>query len=175
MGGILLAGQDILSSISSKSASSEFFTPIPKGYRKGKTKYVIVAGSVMSGVGKGIFASSLAKLLQYYGLNIAPIKIDGYFNQDAGTLNPFRHGEVYVLDDGMECDMDLGSYERFLDLTLSIDNYLTAGIIFNRILKKERKGEYLGRDVQFIPHVTGEIKRGVRELGMKKNADIVLI
>ncbi|MBW2977678.1 CTP synthase (glutamine hydrolyzing) [Candidatus Woesearchaeota archaeon] len=170
-----MTGQDILSSVSSKSASSEFFTPIPKGYRKGKTKYVIVAGSVMSGVGKGIFASSLAKLLQYYGLNIAPIKIDGYFNQDAGTLNPFRHGEVYVLDDGMECDMDLGSYERFLDLPLSIDNYLTAGIIFNRILKKERKGEYLGRDVQFIPHVTGEIKRGVRELGMKKNADIVLI
>jgi len=170
-----LAGEDILSSISGKSADSEFHTPIPKGYRKGKTKYVIVAGSVMSGVGKGIFSSSLAKLLQYYGLNIAPIKIDGYFNQDAGTLNPFRHGEVYVLDDGMECDMDLGSYERFLDLTLSKDNYLTAGIIFSRILKKERKGEYLGRDVQFIPHVTGEIKRAVRELGMKRNADIVLV
>ena len=170
-----MAGEDILSSISGKSADSEFHTPIPKGYRKGKTKYVIVAGSVMSGVGKGIFSSSLAKLLQYYGLNIAPIKIDGYFNQDAGTLNPFRHGEVYVLDDGMECDMDLGSYERFLDLTLSKDNYLTAGIIFSRILKKERKGEYLGRDVQFIPHVTGEIKRAVRELGMKRNADIVLV
>jgi len=165
----------MLNSISGKSADSEFFTPIPKGYRKGKTKYVVIAGSVMSGVGKGIFASSLAKLLQYYGLNIAPIKIDGYFNQDAGTLNPFRHGEVYVLDDGMECDMDLGSYERFLDLTLNKDNYLTAGIIFNRILKKEREGKYLGRDVQFIPHVTGEIKRSVRELGMKKNADIVLL
>jgi CTP synthase len=165
----------MLSSISGKSADSEFFTPIPKNYRKGKTKYVVIAGSVMSGVGKGIFASSLAKLLQYYGLNIAPIKIDGYFNQDAGTLNPFRHGEVYVLDDGMECDMDLGSYERFLDLTLSKDNYLTAGIIFNRILNKERQGGYLGRDVQFIPHVTGEIKRAVREIGMKKNADIVLL
>lgn len=168
-------GKDILSSIANKSDESEFFTPIPDGYKVGKTKYIIVAGSVMSGVGKGIFASSLAKLLQYYGLKIAPIKIDGYLNQDAGTLNPFRHGEVYVLDDGMECDMDLGSYERFLDQTLSKDNYLTAGIIFSRILKKEREGGYLGRDVQFIPHVTGEVKRAIRELGMKKNADIVLV
>jgi len=167
--------KDILSSIANKSDESEFFTPIPKGYKVGKIKYIIVAGSVMSGVGKGIFASSLAKLLQYYGLSITPIKIDGYLNQDAGTLNPFRHGEVYVLDDGMECDMDLGSYERFLDQDLSKDNYLTAGIIFSRILQKERQGGYLGRDVQFIPHVTGEVKRAIRELGMKKNADIVLV
>jgi CTP synthase len=167
--------KDILSSIANKSDESEFFTPIPNGYKAGKTKYIIVAGSVMSGVGKGIFASSLAKLLQYYGLKVTPIKIDGYLNQDAGTLNPFRHGEVYVLDDGMECDMDLGSYERFLDQNLSKDNYLTAGIIFSRILDKERKGGYLGRDVQFIPHVTGEVKRAIRELGMKKNADIVLV
>ena len=156
--------QDILDSISKKSADSEFFTPIPKGYRKGKTKYVIIAGSVMSGVGKGIFASSLAKLLQYYGLKVAPIKLDGYLNQDAGTLNPFRHGEVFVLDDGLECDMDLGSYERFLDQSLSRANYLTAGMLFNKILNKERKGDYLGRDVQFIPHVTGEIKRKLRDL-----------
>ncbi|MBW2981487.1 CTP synthase (glutamine hydrolyzing) [Candidatus Woesearchaeota archaeon] len=167
--------KDILSSIANKSDESEFFTPIPNGYKSGKIKYIIVAGSVMSGVGKGIFASSLAKLLQYYGLKITPIKIDGYLNQDAGTLNPFRHGEVYVLDDGMECDMDLGSYERFLDQNLSKDNYLTAGIIFSRILQKEREGGYLGRDVQFIPHVTGEVKRAIRELGMKKNADIVLV
>jgi len=167
--------KDILSSIANKSDESEFFTPIPNGYKTGKIKYIIVAGSVMSGVGKGIFASSLAKLLQYYGLKVTPIKIDGYLNQDAGTLNPFRHGEVYVLDDGMECDMDLGSYERFLDQDLSNDNYLTAGIIFSRILDKERKGGYLGRDVQFIPHVTGEVKRAIRELGMKKNADIVLV
>ena len=159
--------KDILSSIANKSDDSEFFTPIPDGYNTGKTKYIIVAGSVMSGVGKGIFASSLAKLLQYYGLKVTPIKIDGYLNQDAGTLNPFRHGEVYVLDDGMECDMDLGSYERFLDQDLSKDNYLTAGIIFSRILKKEREGGYLGRDVQFIPHVTGEVKRSIRELGIK--------
>jgi CTP synthase len=94
---------------------------------------------------------------------------------DAGTLNPFRHGEVFVLDDGMECDMDLGSYERYLDVELSKANYLTAGIVFSRILKREREGGYLGRDVQFIPHVTGEIKRSFRELAVNSNADIVLI
>jgi len=165
---------DILKSIVSKSGS-EFHSPIPDGYEVGKTKYIIVAGSVMSGVGKGIFASSLAKLLCYYGLKVSPIKIDGYFNQDAGTLNPFRHGEVFVLDDGMECDMDLGSYERFLDMNLSRANYLTAGIIFRRVLERERKGDYLGRDVQFIPHITGEIKRSLRELAMKSNSDIVLL
>jgi len=169
-----MQGKDMLKEIANKS-SAEFYSPIPKGYIKGKTKYLIIAGSVMSGVGKGIFASSLAKLLKYYGLKVSPIKIDGYLNQDAGTLNPFRHGEVFVLDDGMECDMDLGSYERFLDQNLSKANYLTAGIIFNRILKMERKGEYLGRDVQFIPHVTGEIKKSLRELGMKTKADIVLV
>jgi len=167
-------GNKLIKSIAKKS-SDEFYTPIPPKYKSGKIKYIIVAGSVMSGVGKGIFASSLAKLLQYSGLKVAPIKIDGYFNQDAGTLNPFRHGEVFVLDDGMECDMDLGSYERFLDQNLSRNNYLTAGIIFAEVLKKERKGGYLGRDVQFIPHVTGEIKRSLRELGMKSKANIVLV
>ena len=167
-------GKDILKSIVSKSGA-EFYSPVPDGYKAGKIKYLIVAGSVMSGVGKGIFASSLAKLLKYAGLKISPIKIDGYFNQDAGTLNPYRHGEVFVLDDGMECDMDLGSYERFLDQSLSKANYLTAGIIFSRILKREREGKYLGRDVQFIPHITGEIKRILRELGMKQKADIVLV
>jgi CTP synthase len=167
-------GEDILKEITHKSGS-EFYSPIPQGYKIGRTKYIVVAGSVMSGVGKGIFASSLAKLLLDSGLKISPIKIDGYLNQDAGTLNPFRHGEVFVLDDGMECDMDLGSYERYLDMTLSRDNYLTAGILFRRILERERAGKYLGRDVQFIPHVTGEIKRAVRELGMKTKADIVLI
>jgi len=166
--------KDILGSLASKSGT-EFYTPIPDGYKPGKTKYLIVAGSVMSGVGKGIFASSLAKLLSYYGLKVSAIKIDGYLNQDAGTLNPFRHGEVFVLDDGMECDMDLGSYERFLDQSLSRANYLTAGIIFSRILERERKGGYLGRDVQFIPHITGEIKKSLRELGLKSKSDIVLV
>ncbi|MBW2995812.1 CTP synthase [Candidatus Woesearchaeota archaeon] len=169
-----MRGEEILKSVVDKS-SAEFYTPIPEGYQVGKVKYIIVAGSVMSGSGKGIFSSSLAKLLQYAGLKVSPIKIDGYLNQDAGTLNPFRHGEVFVLDDGMECDMDLGSYERFLDMGLSKENYLTAGMVFDSILKKERKGKYLGRDVQFIPHVTGEIKRALRELGMKQKADVVVV
>ena len=158
-----------------KQATEEFYSPFPPNYKIGRTKYIVVAGSVMSGVGKGIFASSLAKLIKYYGFKIEPIKIDGYLNQDAGTLNPFRHGEVFVLDDGTECDMDLGSYERFLNTTLTKDNYLTAGMIFKRILEKERKGHYLGRDVQFIPHVTGEIKFSLRNLAVKSKADIVLL
>ena len=166
---------NILKSISSKSAEHEFYTPVPPEYKVGKTKYIIVAGSVMSGVGKGIFASSLAKLLKYYGLKVSPIKIDGYFNQDAGTLNPFRHGEVFVLDDGMECDMDLGSYERFLNQNLTKENYLTSGMVFSKVLKRERKGGYLGRDVQFIPHVTGEVKFAIRNLAMKSKADVVLV
>ncbi|MEE9525198.1 MAG: CTP synthase (glutamine hydrolyzing) [Candidatus Woesearchaeota archaeon] len=169
-----MRGEEILKKVVDKS-SGEFYTPLPEGYKIGKIKYIIVAGSVMSGSGKGIFSSSLAKLLQYAGLKVSPIKIDGYLNQDAGTLNPFRHGEVFVLDDGMECDMDLGSYERFLDMELSKENYLTAGMIFDRILKRERKGNYLGRDVQFIPHVTGEIKKVLRELGMKQKADVVVV
>lgn len=167
-------GKDILKSLVAKSGA-EFYSPIPEGYKAGKTKYVVVAGSVMSGVGKGIFASSLTKLLKDAGLKVSPIKIDGYFNQDAGTLNPYRHGEVFVLDDGMECDMDLGSYERYMDQILSKANYLTAGIIFSRILERERAGKYLGRDVQFIPHVTGEVKYTLRELGMKTKADVVLV
>jgi len=120
-------GESILKSISKQSNDHEFYTPVPKGYKVGKTKYVIVFGTVMSGLGKGIFSSSLAKILQTRGLTVAPIKFDGYLNVDAGTLNPYRHGEVYVLDDGTETDMDLGNYERFLDLTLSKENYLTGG------------------------------------------------
>src|SRR3989344_4963263 len=165
----------VLEKASKKTEEHEFYNPMPSGYTVGKTKYVVVYGTVMSGLGKGIVASSLAKLLQLKGLKVSIMKFDGYFNQDAGTLNPFRHGEVFVLDDGMECDMDLGSYERFLDMNLSRANYLTAGIIFRRVLERERKGDYLGRDVQFIPHITGEIKRSLRELAMKSNSDIVLL
>jgi len=153
----------------------EFFNPIPKGYKKGKTKYIVVTGSVMSGVGKGTFTSALATLLQFRGLDVSMIKFDGYLNVDAGTLNPYRHGEVFVLDDGTETDLDLGSYERALNRNLNKNNYLTGGKIFDMILKKERKGEYLGRDVQFIPHVTGEIKKFIRELSMKENANVLII
>ncbi|MBT3463919.1 CTP synthase (glutamine hydrolyzing) [archaeon] len=166
--------KELLDTISDKSVSNEFYTPIPKGYEKGKSKYVIILGTVMSGLGKGIFSSSLGLLLKQKGLKVAPIKFDGYLNQDAGTLNPFRHGEVFVLDDGTEGDMDLGTYERFLGMNISKNNYMTGGKIFQMVLNKERKGKYLGRDVQFIPHVTGEIKYFLRSLAMKSDSDVVL-
>ena len=129
----------------------------------------------MSGLGKGIFASSRAKLLKDKGLSVAPIKMEGYLNIDSGTLNPYRHGEVFVLDDGMECDMDLGTYERLLDQDLTGANFTTNGQILSGVLKKEREGGYLGRDVQVIPHVTGEVKLRLRELTAKTNADVVFV
>ncbi len=166
---------DLLASVSNTSTDSEFFSPIPAGYKKGKTKYVFVLGTVMSGLGKGIFSSCLAKLMQDKGLKVAPIKLEGYLNIDSGTLNPFRHGEVFVLDDGMECDMDLGTYERMLDMDLSRANFTTSGQIFSSVLNKERHGDYLGRDVQMIPHVTGEVKLKLRQLAMDSGADIVFV
>jgi len=171
----MLKEKDLLASVSDISTDSEFFSPIPKGYKKGKSRYCFVLGTVMSGLGKGIFSSCLAKLMQDKGLVVAPIKLEGYLNIDSGTLNPFRHGEVFVLDDGMECDMDLGTYERMLNKNLSRDNFTTSGQIFSSILNKERHGDYLGRDVQMIPHVTGEVKLRLRNLAMKSGADIVFV
>ncbi len=168
-------GEKQLSELSKKSVDSEFFTPIPEGYKAGKTKYVFITGSVISGIGKGTVSSSIAKLLEERGLKTSPMKAEAYYNVDAGTLNPFRHGEVFVLDDGTETDMDLGSYERFIDKNLTKENYLTTGKILTEILQKERAGKYLGRDVQFIPHVTGETKKYFRKLAIDSKADVVLI
>ena len=154
---------------------SEFFNPIPPGYVRGRHKYVAVFGTVMSGQGKGILSSSLAKLLKDKGLRIAPMKMEGYLNIDSGTLNPYRHGEVFVLDDGMETDMDLGTYERMLDQDLTRDNYTTSGQVYRKVLDKERHGGYLGRDVQMIPHVTGEVKYLLRELAVRQQADVVCV
>jgi CTP synthase len=167
--------QDILEQIGRQQEETEFYTPMPSGYRRGHHRYVIVVGTVMSGLGKGIFASSLAKLLQDKGLKVAPIKMEGYLNIDSGTLNPYRHGEVFVLDDGMETDMDLGTYERMLDQDLSGANFTTNGQILSAVLKKEREGGYLGRDVQVIPHVVGEIKLKLRELAVKTKADVIFV
>ncbi len=171
--------QDLLSSVADTSTDTEFYSPIPDGYRKGYHKYVIVLGTVISGLGKGIFASSVAKMLRDKGLVAAPIKMEGYLNIDSGTLNPYRHGEVFVLDDGTECDMDLGTYERMLDQDLSRRNFTTSGQIFSEVLERERRGGYLGRDVQWIPHVTGEVKRKLRELAAygdgKRPADVVIV
>jgi CTP synthase len=169
------AVQDLLQEAGHKTQDSEFFNPIPEGYRPGKHKYVIVFGTVLSGLGKGIFSSSLAKLLKDKGLSIAPIKMEGYLNLDSGTLNPYRHGEVFVLDDGLETDMDLGTYERLLDQNLTRANYVTSGQIYKRVLEKERHGGYLGRDVQMIPHVTGEVKYMIRQLAVEQDADVVFI
>src|SRR3989440_4480946 len=166
---------EMLEKLGKSQEDTEFYTPMPAGYRKGHHKYVVVVGTVMSGLGKGIFSSSLAKLLQDKGLRVAPIKMEGYINIDSGTLNPYRHGEVFVLDDGMETDMDLGTYERLLDQDLSAANFTTNGQIMSAVLKKEREGSYLGRDVQFIPHVTGEVKLKLRELAARTNADVIFV
>src|SRR5215472_12263834 len=171
--------QDILAAAGNKSQETEFFNPLPPGYQRGRHKYVAVLGTVMSGLGKGIFSSSVAKMLKDKGLVVAPIKMEGYLNIDSGTLNPYRHGEVFVLDDGTECDMDLGTYERMLDQDLTRRNFTTSGQIFREVLDREREGRYLGRDVQWIPHVTGEVKRKLRELAAYGNgqrpADVVIV
>jgi CTP synthase len=170
-----MSNEDLLAKIGQSTEETEFYTPMPPGYRSGHHKYVIVVGTVMSGLGKGIFSSSLAKLLQDKGLKVAPIKMEGYYNIDYGTLNPYRPGEVFVLNNGMETDMDLGTYERLLDQDLSAANFTTNGQIMSSVLKKEREGSYLGRDVQAIPHVTGEIKLRLRELAVRSNADVVFV
>ena len=170
-----MPGDDILQDVGSQSEETEFYTPMPEGYRRGQTKYIVVFGTVMSGLGKGIFASSLAKLLQDKGLRVAPIKLEGYLNIDSGTLNPYRHGEVFVLDDGMETDMDLGTYERMLDQDLTRDSFATSGQFFWAVLQRERHGEYQGRDVQMMPHVTGEVKAKLRQLAVKTRADVVFV
>jgi len=140
-----------------------------------KIRFIVLAGSIMSGLGKGIAASSLAKLLQARGYKTIPLKFDGYLNVDCGTMNPFRHGEVFVLDDGTEVDMDFGTYERFLNISLTKNSSITGGKLFQTIIQKERKGDYLGRDVQFIPHLTNEIKERVRNLGKESKADIIIV
>jgi CTP synthase len=162
--------------LSAKTQDHEFFSSTPDGYRAGATKYVVVTGSVISGVGKGTFTSCLGNLLSlYHGYNVSPVKFDGYLNYDSGTMNPYRHGEVFVLDDGTEGDLDLGTYERMINTSLTKDNYITGGKIFKTVIDKERAGKYLGRDVQFIPHVTGEIKFFLRTLAVKSKADIILV
>ncbi|CAH1411948.1 unnamed protein product [Lactuca virosa] len=121
-------------------------------------KYVLVTGGVVSGLGKGVTASSIGVVLKACGLRVTSIKIDPYLNTDAGTMSPFEHGEVFVLDDGGEVDLDLGNYERFLDVRLTRDNNITTGKIYQSVLEKERKGDYLGKTVQVVPHITDAIK-----------------
>ncbi|MFW5929261.1 MAG: glutamine hydrolyzing CTP synthase [Halobacteriota archaeon] len=125
-------------------------------------KYIFVTGGVMSGLGKGITAASLGRLLKNAGVDVTAVKIDPYLNVDAGTMNPYEHGEVYVLKDGGEVDLDLGNYERFLDVDMTFDHNVTTGKVFRSVIERERSGDYLGKTVQIIPHVTREIKQRVR-------------
>ena len=138
------------------------------------TKYIFVTGGVASSLGKGIIASSLAKLLQARGYKVTIQKLDPYINVDPGTLNPYEHGECYVTEDGAETDLDLGHYERFLNSPTSQANNVTTGRIYQSVINKERRGDYLGKTVQIIPHITDEIKRYIKYLGSKKKFDVVI-
>ncbi len=140
----------------------------------GSTKYIFVTGGVTSSLGKGIVSASLAKLLQARGFTVTIQKLDPYINVDPGTLNPYEHGECYVTEDGAETDLDLGHYERFLDTPTSQANNVTTGRIYQNVINKERKGEYLGKTVQVIPHITDEIKRNIQALGRKGIYDFVI-
>ena len=140
-----------------------------------RRKYIFVVGGVISGVGKGITVSSIGKILQYRGLKVTAIKIDPYVNVDAGTMNPTEHGEVFVLDDGDECDQDMGNYERFLDTTLTRANYMTTGRVYQSVINKERNLEYGGKCVQVVPHIPEEIIKRIEKAGKKANADVVVI
>ena len=138
------------------------------------TKYIFVTGGVVSSLGKGLAAASLGTLLELRGLSVILQKFDPYLNVDPGTMSPFQHGEVYVLDDGAETDLDLGHYERFTNCKLTRFNNLTSGQVFENVIKKERRGEYLGKTVQFIPHCTDEIKARINDVTLRSDADVLI-
>ncbi|MFA5771546.1 MAG: CTP synthase (glutamine hydrolyzing) [Thermoplasmata archaeon] len=138
-------------------------------------KYIVVTGGVLSGLGKGITASSIALLMKCCGHKVTMIKIDPYLNCDAGTMNPYQHGEVFVLDDGGEVDLDLGNYERFLDINLTREHNITTGKVYGAVIEKERRGDYLGKTVQIIPHITDEIRNRIKDVAKKSKADISIV
>lgn len=137
-------------------------------------KYVFVTGGVVSSLGKGITAASLGRLLKERGYRVTIQKFDPYINVDPGTMSPYQHGEVFVTEDGIETDLDLGHYERFINEELTKYSNITNGRIMSEILSKERKGEYLGATVQYIPHVTDEIKKNILKAGTKTDSDVVI-
>jgi len=141
---------------------------------KSSTKYIFVTGGVVSSIGKGITTASLGRLLRNRGFGVTMTKLDPYINVDAGTMNPYQHGEVFVTDDGAETDLDLGHYERFVDINLTRDSTVTTGGVYSNVIAKERRGDYLGGTVQMIPHITNEIKERVLALGAKSGADVVI-
>ncbi len=137
-------------------------------------KYIFVTGGVVSSIGKGITTASLGRLLRNRGFTVAPMKLDPYINVDAGTMNPYQHGEVFVTEDGAETDLDLGHYERFMDVNCSAGSSLTTGKVYQNVIQAERRGDYLGATVQVIPHVTNEIKERIKTLAKEQEADIVI-
>jgi len=138
-------------------------------------RYIFVAGGVMSGIGKGIATASIGKILQSKGFNVTAVKIDPYINVDAGTMNPTEHGEVFVTDDGVECDQDIGNYERFLNRSLTTDNYMTTGRVYQTVIEKERNLEYGGRCVEVVPDIPNEVIRRIKKAAKKDKADFVLV
>jgi len=138
------------------------------------TKYIFVTGGVVSGIGKGVATASLGRLLRNRGFTVAPIKLDPYINVDAGTMNPYQHGEVFVTDDGAETDLDLGHYERFMDVNCSKGSSITTGKVYKNVIEAERRGDYLGGTVQVIPHVTNEIKKLAKLVATEQEADVVI-
>lgn len=138
------------------------------------TKYIFVLGGVISGLGKGIAAASIGYLLKSAGIKVTILKLDPYLNVDPGTMNPYQHGEVFVLDDGSETDLDLGHYERFIDVDMSSRNNATAGQVYSEVLERERRGEYLGATIQVIPHITDEIKRRIKSINQPKKYDVII-
>lgn len=139
------------------------------------TKYIFVTGGVVSSLGKGITSSTIGTLLKARGLNVTIQKMDPYINVDAGTMNPYQHGEVFVTDDGAETDLDLGHYERFVDISLTKKSNVTTGLIYGTVIEKERKGEYLGGCVQVVPHITNEIKSRITDLAEESKADVIIV
>lgn len=143
--------------------------------KKQKTKYIFVSGGVISGIGKGLTASSIALILKSAGYTVAPLKFENYLNLDAGTINPIEHGDTFLCEDGAETDMDIGSYEKFLSEDMGRDNFVTIGKIYHTVIERERRFEYHGEDVEAIPHITDEITSRITSLAKKRNADIVMI
>src|SRR5205807_2621711 len=152
---------------------SRYAIPFPRN-RSVPIKYIFVTGGVVSSLGKGLAAASLGTLLEARGLRVVLQKFDPYLNVDPGTMNPFQHGEVYVLNDGAETDLDLGHYERFTNCVLSRHNNLTSGQVYESVILKERRGDYLGKTVQVIPHVTDVIKDRIREISDETKYDVVI-
>lgn len=148
---------------------------MPDACLKKAMKYIVVTGGVMSGLGKGITAASIGRILKNKGFKVTAIKIDPYINIDAGTMSPYQHGEVFVLKDGAEVDLDLGNYERFLDIELTGEHNITTGQVYKTVIEKERRGDYLGKTVQIIPHITNEIKERIRNVAKRSGSDVCII